>query len=171
MSSNFTTNNNHLLDDNMTIEIKETPVPDMLLLVQEMSKAHWDEVPFGNYKLELNLDVEQYIKLYELGYCKTVGAYDGDVLVGYVVVLAATMMQHQGVYQLSTDSFYVHPKYRALGVFAEMIEAVQTLCRDNNLPFMSFGVNPMFAGSDGVEEFLQSQGFSKTEVVWTRKVE
>jgi len=61
-------------------------------------------------------DVEQYRRLYELGQLVVLGAYDGEKLVGFVLLLVTAVPHYAGMPLVVVESIFCDPGYRHKGV-------------------------------------------------------
>lgn len=131
--------------------------------------AHWDEVPFGNFDMDLELDHAAYLMAEEQGYARFYLVYDdSDKAIAYMSVFANQMIQHKGEVQAVTDAFYVAPDYRKSGVFGKLIEFVEQDLKTCGIRFFTIGTNPMYKGK--TEQFLDRIGYCKTEVLFTKEL-
>ncbi|MEE8597921.1 MAG: GNAT family N-acetyltransferase [Dehalococcoidales bacterium] len=151
-------------------DIKRVPVEQAIELMKELIGEHWKEVPFGDYQLELNLDIPTYCAVEASGHGTCLVAYIEDTIVGYMLLLASSMLHHEGLHQVITDSFYVVPEYRDAGVFLELLTAAETLCKADNLDFLSLGLNPQYPENATLEDYVKEQGYSLTELTYTKSM-
>ncbi len=131
--------------------------------------AHWDEVPFGDFDMELELDHAAYLMAEEQDYARFYLVYnDSDKAIAYMSVFANEMIQHKGLVQAVADAFYVAPDYRKSGVFGTLVEFVEQDLKEHNIRFFSLGHNPNTKGR--VEEYIEHLGYQKTEVIYTKEL-
>lgn len=153
------------------VDIERMPVGQAIETMKELTQDHWKEVPFGNYQLELDLDTDTYVAMESGGHCTCLIASIEGVNVGYLLLLAGVMLHHKGLYQVTSDSFYVAPEYRAQGVFPALLAKAEELCAAEGLPFLSMGLNPQFKENAELEQYIKSVGYSLTELTYTKKIE
>lgn len=127
---------------NNSIEITNLSYTKLRQIMNNQPAKHLEEVPFGDYKLELDLVHEVYDYSVQTGYCHCYAAFvDGDYA-GYMVVMASEMIHHRGTVQAVTDSFYISPEYRNSGAFKTLLEYVENDLRSNGIRFLTVGLNP-----------------------------
>lgn len=131
--------------------------------------SHWEEVPFGNFDMELELDHAAYLVAEAEGYARFYLVHDdSDKAIAYMSVFANQMIQHKGQVQAVTDAFYVAPDYRKSGVFGKLVEFVEQDLKACGIRFFSLGHNPNTKGR--VEEYIENMGYQKTEVIFTKEL-
>lgn len=132
-------------------------------------KEHWKEVPFGKFKIDLDIDEAAYNTANAAGLARCYGYYDEHaVLAGYMVIMIAPMMHHKGKLQAITDSFYIVPEERDKGAFSRMLDyAEQDIKKGTEASFLGIVVNNNF---DIPEEYLNKKGYQKTETIYTKEV-
>ncbi len=130
---------------------------------------HWDEVPFGPFDMDLELDHASYLLAEEQDYARFYLVYDdSDKAIAYMSVFANEMIQHKGTIQAVTDAFYVAPDYRKSGVFGKLVEFVEQDLKAYGIRFFTIGTNPMYKGK--TEQYLDHIGYCKTEVLYTKEL-
>lgn len=135
-------------------------------IMRQLTLAHWDEVGFKEGNLELNLDEEVYATMESAGNARFYIAYDGDVVAGYISILASTMVQHKDVMQAVTDSFYVVPEYRGAGVLQKLIEYIEQDCITHGITFLAIAFPPERARATG--KFLKRMGYAPREITYSK---
>ena len=131
---------------------------------------HLEEVPFGDYQLELDLVHEVYDYSVQTGYCHCYAAFvDGDYA-GYMVVMASEMIHHRGTVQAVTDSFYISPEYRNSGAFKTLLEYVENDLRSNGIRFLTVGLNPNMPHFTKTEAFMRAGLYQHTEYSVTKEL-
>lgn len=130
---------------------------------------HLEEVPFGDFKLELNLCDEVYTYSEQVGYCKSYAAFVDNEYAGYMIVMATEMIHHKGTLQAVTDSFYIKPEYRACGIFSALLHHVESDLKQNNIRFLTIGMNPNMPDFEGMKEYIERQ-YKHTEYLVTKEL-
>lgn len=144
-----------------------TPAFDhAMLIIRQLTLAHWEEVGFREGNLELDLNEEVYANMEREGHARFYMAYEGEEVAGYVSMLASPMIQHKGVVQAVTDSFYVVPKYRGAGVLKLLLETVEKDCRACGIAFLAIGFPPERARATG--KFLERMGYTPREISYSK---
>jgi GNAT superfamily N-acetyltransferase len=152
------------------IEVDTISFEDLLSVFDSMPKEHLEEVPFGNFQLELNLVEEVYTYSEQVGYGRYYAAFVGDDFAGYVTLMASEMLHHRGVMQAVVDVFYVAPAYRSGGVFTKLITYVEQDLKLAGIRFLTVGVNPNMPHKEKVVAYLSAQGYITTEISMTKEV-
>lgn len=155
------------IGDNMRIE-KVTYDTANRAMYEEMC-AHWDEVPFGDFTMDLELDHEMYLLAEEAGYANYYLVYDDeDKAIAYMSVFAAKMSKHKGKLSATTDAFYVNPVYRKSGVFGKLLKFVEQDLKAYGIDYFTVGHNPNYKGK--TEQYLSYVGYCKTEIMYTKEL-
>lgn len=145
----------------MTVSIVRATASDMMAIGEQLTKQHYNEVPFGSKQLPMELDWDTYLALEKAGCLMVQAAFDEKSnLVGYIVVVSTPMLHHKGKYIAQTDSFYVHPDYRKQGVFELMLAAVQAGCAAAGVVALRVIVNNNFRLP---REMLDGLGYREAE--------
>ncbi len=132
--------------------------------------SHLEEVPFGNFQLELDLIHEVYEYSEKIGHSRCYAAFmDGDYA-GYMIVLATEMIHHKRTMQAVTDSFYIAPEYRKSGAFKVLLTYVEQDLRDNNIRFLTVGMNPNMPAFSHMCDMMQGIGYQHTEYLVTKEL-
>jgi GNAT superfamily N-acetyltransferase len=93
---------------------------------QEIVKDHWAEVATNKNIRKLNIDVEKYTQLNELGFLKVFSAWSDDNLVGYATYSIAPHLRYKNVLYAISDVYYLDPNYRGNGAGTEFFTAIDT---------------------------------------------
>lgn len=131
---------------------------------------HLEEVPFGDFQLELDLVDEVYDYSEQVGYCRCYAVYVNSNYAGYMVVMASEMVHHRGTIQAVTDSFYIAPEYRSTGAFKELLQYVERDLRDNGIRFLTVGLNPNMPHFRKMEAFMRAGLYQHTEYSVTKEL-
>ncbi len=132
-------------------------------------QEHWDEVPFGNFILELDINHNTYMTAEEEGYASYyLGYNDEGEPVAYMSVFANEMCQHKGTMQAVADCFYVAPDYRRKGMFDRMIKFVEADLKQCGIRFFTIGHNPNT--KEPVDKALEHKGYAMTEISYTKEL-
>lgn len=152
----------------MAIVIEPVSYDEALEMMGKEMYDHWDEVPFGDFNLELNLKHEIYRAAEAEGHARFYMAWDGANPVAYLSVFATEMSQHAGVLQATMDAYYVAPAYRKGGVFGKLLTFVEQDLSSYGVRFLTIGVNTNYKGK--TSEFLLSQGYQVTEITHSKEL-
>lgn len=130
---------------------------------------HLEEVPFGNFKLKLDLCDEVYIHAESTGHCRCYAAFVDNEYAGYMIVMACEMIHHKGILQAVTDAFYITPAYRKVGAFSALLKYVEQNLQKNNIRFFTLGMNPNMPDFEGMKEYIEQQ-YKHTEYLVTKEL-
>ena len=140
----------------------------LLDAMREATEAHWNEVPFGDYNLSLELNDAIYQNAEREGHARFYVAFLGREPVAYMSIFASEMSQHKGIMCAVTDSYYVVPEYRKDGIFGKLLAHVEQDIKSIGIRFLTIGHNPQYKGK--TPDLLLSEGYSVTEVSYTKEV-
>lgn len=153
-----------------SIEINSISYENLITIIDKTPVNHLEEVPFGNYQMTLDLVHEVYTSTEALGYTKCYIVYVKGNFAGYMLIMASEMSHYRDVIQATTDSFYVKPEYRSSGVFAELLSYVEKDLLDNNIRFLTLGINPNMPHVDRVHKFVNDLGYVPTSTTMTKEL-
>lgn len=153
-----------------SIEINSLSYVKLRELMNNQPVQHLEEVPFGDFQLELDLVDEVYNYSEETGYMRCYAAFVDGTYAGYVIVAASEMLHHRGTLQAVTDSFYILPEYRSAGVFQALIKYTEQNLKKNNVRFLTIGLNPNMPHRNKVEYKLSELGYITTEISVTKEL-
>ncbi len=153
-----------------SIEINSLRYEQLRTLMNKQPVEHLEEVPFGDYQLELDLCHDVYTYSEDVGHCKCYAAFVDGEYAGYMVILASEMIHHRGTTQAVTDSFYITPAYRSAGVFQKLLQTVEQDLKANNIRFLTVGLNPNMPHYNKMDNMLNKSGYITTEVSVTKEL-
>lgn len=153
-----------------SIEITSLSYTELREIVNNQPAEHLEEVPFGNFQLQLDLCDEVYDYSEKVGHCKCYAAFVDNEYAGYVVILASEMIHHKGTIQAVTDSFYIKPEYRSTGVFKKLLEYVELSMVQNNIRFLTVGLNPNMPNFEGMQGMMKHLNYIHTEYSVTKEL-
>jgi len=153
-----------------SIEINSISYENLITIIDKTPVNHLEEVPFGNYQLELDLVHSTYISAEQTGYSRCYIALADGEYAGYMIVMATEMLHHKGNMQAVTDSFYVKPEFRSSGIFAELLGYVERDLIANSIRFLTIGINPNMPYVYKVHKFVHTRGYMHTETLMTKEL-
>lgn len=142
------------------ISVYDIPFDEFMAQVGHMFTAHYDEVPNGTRKLELDVDEDLYHLLEQEGYLRCFVADVEDVAAGYMIVVASPLPHHKGHYATSTDSFYVMPEFRSMGVMRKLLSYAKDDFLKLGIKQFNVVVNTNFLGA---EDMMKAMGMIELE--------
>lgn len=151
-----------------TMDIRVVSFAEAYNSMHQAMQDHWDEVPFGTFGLDFNLDTDAYQLADREEYLRCYLMYHENAPIAYVSIMAAPMYKHKGMLSATTDAYYVAPEYRKSGVFGKLIEFVEKDLAEFGIEFFTISHNPMYKGK--TEEFLEHIGYQQTEILFTKRI-
>lgn len=153
-----------------SIEINSITCKKLRTIIHKQTIEHLEEVPFGDFKLDLVLCDEVYDYSEQVGHCRAyVALVDGNYA-GYMVVMASEMLHHRGVIQAVTDSFYIIKEQRHTGLFMKLLAHIEGDLKANNIRFLTVGLNPNMPHYSKMDNMLSKLGYLTTEVSVTKEL-
>jgi GNAT superfamily N-acetyltransferase len=153
-----------------SIEINSLKYSQLREITNNQPVEHLEEVPFGDYQLELELCDDVYTYSESVGHCKCYAAFVDNEYAGYMIVMASEMIHHKGITQAVTDSFYVAPAYRGMEVFKTLLKKVEQDLKVNNIRFLTVGLNPNMPDYDNMQRGMDRHGYKHTEYLVTKEL-
>lgn len=153
-----------------SIEINSLKYKQLRQLMNNQPAKHLEEVPFGDYQLDLCLCDEVYDYAESIGHCKCYAAFVDKEYAGYMLIMASEMAHHKGTVQAVTDSFYIAPAYRSSGVFQVLLDKVEHDLKHNNIRFLTVGLNPNMPHYSKMGGMLSKLGYLTTEESVTKEL-
>ncbi len=153
-----------------SIEINSITCKTLRTIIHKQTIEHLEEVPFGDYKLDLELCDEVYDYSEQSGHCKAYVALVNGNYAGYMVIMASEMIHHKGVTQAVTDSFYIVKEQRHTGLFLKLLAHIESDLKANNIRFLSVGLNPNMPHYSKMDNMLTQLGYITTEVSVTKEL-
>lgn len=148
----------------MRIEIRPCPVAEILtapniaeLLDEYGAESGIDAI--GKPTMQPDL----YRELEALGVIRTIGAFDGDALVGFLA-LVVSVLPHYGVRTATTESYFVAQSARKTGAGLALLHEAERVARDAGAAALL--VSAPFGGR--LAEVLPAVGYQETNRVFCR---
>jgi GNAT superfamily N-acetyltransferase len=152
------------------IEVTNLSYKELITLIDKDPVSHLEEVPFGNFQLELDLVDEVYDYSEQAGYCRSYIVSVNGNYAGYILLMASEMIHHRGQMQAVADSFYIVPKYRSSGAFTTLLTYVENDLRSNGIRFLTVGLNPNMPHVHKMQKFINDKGYVHTEAYYTKEL-
>ena len=105
--------------------------------------------------------LDTYHLMETLGVLHIVGAFKGDTLIGFLIMVVSTL-PHYGVRIASTESFFVASAYRKTGAGLKLLHAAEDLAADMNASgfFVSAGIRSR------LEQIMPAIGYRETNRIF-----
>lgn len=139
-------------------EILEAPNFDALV-DEYADESSIDGLPRPKAKVEL------YMALEATGLTRSFGAFDGDVLCGFVVVLAP-VLPHYGATVCTTESLFVAKSHRSSGAGLSLLREAEKIAKELGSPGLL--VSAPFGGV--LAQVLPRSGYRQTNAVFFKNV-
>jgi len=150
------------------LEIREVSVDDILSQGKDLFLQHWQEVGANRDAQHLRLDELRYRALDQQGALLILGAYDGDVLIGYSIALMSGPHLHDAeMWPCVSDALYVADIYRGQGLGARLMRETERAAKVCGATLMAWHA---MVGSDLDERLAQSVRYMPQDVTYTRKL-
>jgi len=103
---------------------------------------HWDELALNKEHIKLAPDRRKYKLLQELGIIKNIVIYDGDVVVGYSVLIVQPNLHYSDNVFAHVDIIYVAKQYRQSSLGARLLLATERLAKDLGASVLTHHAKP-----------------------------
>lgn len=113
-----------------TATIREANIAELREDAARLMVAHWAEVGAPNQIEGLDPNWDRYSKLEDAGLLIVLGAFVGEVIVGYSVSVITTHGHNQDQAQLHCDALFVDPRQRHTGAGSHLIAATEGVADD-----------------------------------------
>lgn len=94
------------------MDIRPIDVTHLMDTCEPLLKMHWAEVERQRQVLRLMPNMPAYRALQDMGALLSLGAYQGEQMVGYSVTIVTTHLHDANLIYASNDVLYVHPDHR-----------------------------------------------------------
>lgn len=140
-----------------TEKIKDTYI-DLLSLVNN----YWEEVDERREEVDVNIDLDSYLKLEELGMAYLVTARDSDSLVGFIIYMVSPCL-HTSSTKVICEILYVTLEHRGSSVASSLVGEMEQASSDDSLLF--FTLKTEFPHN----ELVKHLGYSHVENVYMKR--
>ena len=137
---------------------------DAIALVSD----HWEEVGTLKQVRDFGPDIPTYLEIEAKGRLLVCTARDDGKLVGYAVGIIGPDLHAKGRNICITDIYRINPEYRKQGVGRMLFEYFAAMAAVRNCAAMTTRQKLKDGKPTGSDEFFESLGYEKTEIVWIR---
>ena len=109
----------------MTVTIREISVSKQIGQVGDLLREHWLELAKNRELMVLKPDAARYKAMEKAGIVLALGAFDGDVMVGYSVSLLGPHLHYADLVFAQNDVIYVAQAYRNGRTGIRLIQAAE----------------------------------------------
>lgn len=145
-------------------DIRAISVPEHLGAITDLLREHWAETEHDVIDTGPAPLVEGYQLLENAGISVALGAFEGDVMVGYCTAMVAPHL-HYSVLYAAHDALFVRADRRNSTIGLRLINAMRRECKARGVQFMSWTAKP---GST-FGQILQKQGCVEEEIVYIER--
>jgi len=147
--------------------VKKIVVKDIFdsSLFDNMKDEYEDESKVSTIGISSNPQLNVYQALEKNGSLACIGAYDNDVLVGFMTVITSVVLHYS---QLSTtiESQFILRKYRGGGTWKKMMNLAEEIAKDRG----SFMLVMTSAIGTDFEIVANRSGFNATNIMYTKNL-
>lgn len=150
----------------MEVQISIVTYDELRACIGDNINDHYESASWWDLGLDMDDDLYRLAEANDSArfYMATVSGF----VVGYVSLLAAPMMQHKGVMQAVTESFYVIPEYRKHGVFSDLLAYIERDCTDCGIKYLTVAFPKTEKGV--LDRFVKMAGYKDSEVSFTKEL-
>lgn len=148
-----------------TIDVRVVSHEEFRDLFDAEHEAHAKEVKSDTFNMELNPNFDAYKALQDSGSFLPIAAFIEGENAGYLNLIAQPALCSKDHMVAVADGFFVNPKFRRLGVMQRLVTEAESLCSSVGVTSLSLAV---MAGKGGGSEFVESLGYTKAEITYTK---
>ena len=116
-------------------------ISDWLDAIEALAVLHRDEAEAELTELPVSLWRDGYAAMQDMGALVCVGAFVGEVMVGYATAIVSQHLHYPMVVG-NHDLLFVHRDYRAPRLALRMVEMVEEVCKDKGAVMMTWSAKP-----------------------------
>lgn len=113
------------------------PSPALYDEIEQLGQLHKAETEAGLTDLPCVLNRALYDALHATGALVSVGAFDGDRLIGYASAFVSAH-PHYALTAAQHDALFIHPGHRTPRLALRLIEAVEAECKARGAAFIAW---------------------------------
>lgn len=143
-------------------------VTEQMPLVMPLLRAHWEEVARNKAVMVLDPDVETYKALEDRGLLIALGAFDGEVLVGYsVTMLVAKHLHYAGLCYAQNDVIFVDQAHRgASRLGLQLILETERIAKERGARLIFWHAKP----DTPFDTLLPRLGYAVQDIIHSREL-
>lgn len=155
----------------MAVDIRECSV-ECVERATELVRAHYDEIARNKGVMVLDPDWTAYRAMQEAGKLAVLGAWSGDELVGYSILIITPHLHYRGLLMVHNDVLYVRPDHRGSRAGLALIRGSERLAAQAKARtgfakcMLSWHAKPDTA----LNELMPRLGYSVQDIIYTREV-
>lgn len=129
-------------------------------------ELHWSEIARDKENIKLNVDVDGYRRLEELGILHVATARDEGCLIGYMISFVSPNLHYKDWLMANNDVLFIHPDHRGNGTFVRLLRFVEQDLR--NMGVVNLYIHMKLAHDFGA--LLEKFGYYEIERVHEKKL-
>ena len=146
--------------------VKETDIKAMF----DLSVPFWQQTDFHKESgIESRFEDVHSLVYFLMAHGIAHVAYDDDKVVGFILAAIGTVPFNSDESLATEIAFMVHPDYRKAGLGARLIKQAENVCRQQGIKYLNM-INLESVEPELVESLYISEGYHKTETVFTKEV-
>lgn len=128
--------------------------------------GHWEEIANEKDKISLNLNLEAYLKMNELGFLHCISCRQDGKLVGYLVSVLTRNLHHSQIAAAANDVIYIHPNHRKGMLAVRLLKFFEKCMREKNVTVAQMHVTP----SRNFGPILERMGYYQSEIIYRKYI-
>ena len=129
-------------------------------------QQHWEEIALNKQLMVLKPDAETYRRLEQQDKLVSVGAFDGDELVGYSVNLLHNHLHYADLVVAMNDVLYLAPEYRQGSAGRRLLDATEKAVRTRGARMLCWHAKPETA----LNAILPRLGYGVQDVIFSKEI-
>ena len=146
------------------VAIREIRATEWIEQAWGLIEANREELTTNKDLLVLNPNVDTYCLLEDKGALLSLGAFDGDEIVGYSVNIMAHNLHYSDLMMCQSDVLYVREDKRQGPAGLKLMRETERLAKERGAQMMLWHAKP----DTNLDQILPRMGYRVQDVVYTR---
>lgn len=129
-------------------------------------REHWEEVAKNKAVMVLKPNVPAYRMLEQMGSLISLGAFDGDRMVGYSVTICTAHLHYADLVYASNDVIFVAGTHRSGPAGVRLMRETEKRAKDRGARLMLWHAKPDTA----LDRILPRMGYGVQDVIYSRQL-
>lgn len=145
---------------------------EQISAVERMDEAapllveHWEEVAKLKHLMVLKPNREMYERLEDVGALISVGAFQGDKMVGYSVSIISTHLHYADLYYANNDVLFVAKEHRAGRLGFRLIKETERIAKERGGRLMIWHAKP----GTVLDKIMPRLGYGVQDVLYAKEL-
>ena len=148
------------------IEIREIDPSEHAAGITALGMSSVEELRVFSDLMSPNPSLPQYEALHKNGLMLTLGAFDGDKIVGFSINIISVAMHYAGTNLAQVDFIYLHKDYRSGRNGLKLIRATEDAARARGANILVFGAKE----GTSLISLLPKLGYTISEVAFCKEL-